>query len=92
MLNVLVINTTINHKVSILTFSPTVLPPPIISVPISMAVFKGTLEMVALIVTYAVPQQNLTNYSQASFINGIIALKIAMYSNTIETGGFTHKN
>jgi len=32
------------------------------------------------------------NYSQSSFINGIVALKIAMLSNTIETGGFTHKN
>jgi hypothetical protein len=60
MLNVLVINTTINHKVLILTFSPTVPPPPIISVPISMAVFIGTLKMLALIVTYAVPPQNLT--------------------------------
>jgi hypothetical protein len=99
----------INYKVSLLTFSPTVLPPPTISVPISMTLFIGTLKMVALIVTYAVPPQNLTtgrpqaifptafpvsehNYSQSSFISEIIALKIAMYSNTIETGGFTHKN
>jgi hypothetical protein len=110
MLKVLAINTAINHKISIVTFSPTVLPPPpIISVPISMAVFTGTLKMVALIVTHAVPLHNLTtgrpqaifptvfpvsehNYSQSSFINGVIALKIAMYSNTVETGGFTHKN
>jgi len=32
------------------------------------------------------------NYSPSSFIDGIIALKIAMLSNTIETGGFTQKN
>ena len=95
MLNVLVISTTINHKVSILTFSPTVLPPPTISVPISMAVFIGTLKVVALIMTHAVSLHNLTtvrpqaifpaafpvsehNYSRSSFVNGIIALKIAM--------------
>jgi len=68
-----------------------------------MVVFIGTLKMVALIMTHAVPPQNLTtgrpqeifptafpvsehNYSQSSFISGIIALKFAIWSNTIETG------